>query len=117
MKDLSKYIESLLDGIKNPCEVKYVDNIYYVEVVYDYDHSAAFYRFGDFIIQNLIGKTESMLKTYLPDTMFKVSVKRINIPIEYQPKELTLYVDISVGSLESISGYIVDNNQSFSDDI
>ena len=117
MKDLTKYIESLLDGIKNPCEVKYVDNIYYVEVVYDYDHSATFYRFGDFIIQSLIGKTESMLKTYLPDTMFKVSVKRINIPIEYQPKELTLYVDISAGSLESISGYIVDNNQSFSDDI
>ena len=117
MKDLSKYIESLLDGIKNPCEVKYVDNIYYVEVVYDYDHSATFYRFGDFIIQNLIDKTESMLKTYLPDTMFKVSVKRINIPIEYQPKELTLYVDISAGSLESISGYIVDNNQSFGDNV
>jgi hypothetical protein len=117
MKDLTKYIESLLDGIKNPCEVKYVDNIYYVEVVYDYDHSATFYRFGDFIIKNLIDKTESMLATYIPATMFKVSVKRINIPIEYQPKELTLYVDISAGSLESISGYIVDNNQSFSDDI
>ena len=48
MKDLSKYIESLLDGIKNPCEVKYVNDIYYVEAIYDYDHSATFYRFGDF---------------------------------------------------------------------
>ena len=117
MKDLSKYIESLLDGIKNPCEVKYVNDIYYVEAIYDYDHSATFYRFGDFIIQNLIHKIEAILATYIPDTTVKVSVKRINIPIEYQPKELTLYVDISAGSLESISGYIVDNNQSFSDDI
>lgn len=111
MKDLSKYIESLLDGIKNPCEVKYVDNIYYVEAIYDYDHNAAFYRFGDFIIQNLVNKIESILATYIPDTTFKVSVKRINIPIEYQPKQLHLYVDISMGeSLEGISGYIVDNN-------
>lgn len=117
MKDLTNYIESLLDGIKNPCEVKYVDDIYYVEAIYDYDHNAAFYRFGDFIISNLIAKIECILVTYIPYTKFKVSVKRINIPIEYQPKELTLYVDISAGSLESISGYIVDNNQSFSDDI
>ena len=117
MKDLSKYIESLLDGIKNPCEVKYVDNIYYVEAIYDYDHSATFYRFGDFIIKNLIGKIESILATYMPDTTFKVRVKRINIPIEYQPNELSLYVDISAGSLEAVSGYIVDNNQSFGDNV
>ena len=27
MENLTKYIESLVDGIKNPCEVKYMDNI------------------------------------------------------------------------------------------
>lgn len=110
MKDLTKYIESLLDEIKKPCEVKYVDNVYYVDFVYDYENSATFYRFGDFIIQNLINKTESILATYIPDTTVKVRVNRINIPIEYRPKELNLYVDISMGSLELISGYIVDNN-------
>lgn len=109
MKDLTKYIESLLDGIKNPCEVKYMDNIYYVDIVYDYDNNVTFYRFGDFIIKSLITKTESMLATYIPETMFKVRVKRINIPIEYQ----TINVSFTVSSeidLGEISSYVVDNN-------
>jgi hypothetical protein len=106
MKDLSKYIESLLDEIKKPCEVKYVDNVYYVDIVYDYDNNVTFYRFGDFIIKSLVNKIESILVTYIPDTTVKVRVNRINIPIEYKP----MYVDISMGALEAVSGYIVDNN-------
>lgn len=109
MKDLTKYIESLLDGIKNPCEVKYMDNIYYVDIVYDYDNNVTFYRFGDFIIKSLITKTESMLATYIPETMFKVRVKRINIPIQFQ----TINVSFTVSSeidLGEISSYVVDNN-------
>ena len=106
MKDLTKYIESLLDGIKNPCEVKYVDNIYYVDIVYDYDNNVTFYRFGDFIIKSLITKTESILATYIPDTTFKVRVNRINIPIQYQ----TINVSFTVSREGEISGYIVDDN-------
>jgi len=107
MKDLSKYIESLLDGIKKPCEVKYVGNVYYVDVVYDYDNNATFYRFGDFIIESLVKKIESILKTYIPDTTFKVRVNRINIPIEY----LTINVTINESSLmEWDDGmYVVDH--------
>jgi len=106
MKDLSKYIESLLDGIKNPCEVKYVDNIYYVDITYDYGNSVTLYRFGDFLINSLIDKTESMLATYIPETMFKVRVNRINIPIQFQ----TINLSFTVSREGEISSYIVDNN-------
>mgnify|MGYP000970977810 CR=1 FL=1 len=108
MKDLTKYIESLLDGIKNPCEVKYVDNIYYVDIVYDYGNDVNLYRFGDFLINSLVDKTDSMLATYIPETMFKVRVNRINIPIEYQ----TINVSFTVSSeidLGEISSYVVDH--------
>lgn len=106
MKDLTKYIESLLDGIKNPCEVTYVDNVYYVDITYDYGNNVNLYRFGDFLINNLVIKTQSILETYLPETMFKVRVNRINIPIEYQ----TINVNFTVSSEGEISGYIVDDN-------
>jgi len=107
MKDLTKYIESLLDGIKNQCEVTYVDNVYYVDITYDYGNSVDLYRFGDFLINNLLTKTEATLARYLPETMFKVRVKRINIPIEYQ----TINVSFTVSSeidLAEISSYVVD---------
>ena len=109
MKDLTKYVESLLDGIKNPCEVKYVDNVYYVDIVYDYGNNVNLYRFGDFLIKSLVTKTEAMLATYLPETMFKVSVNRINIPIEYQTINVTFTVSSEI-DLEGISSYVVDYN-------
>lgn len=109
MKDLTNYIESLLDGIKNPCEVKYVDNIYYVDITYDYGNDVNLYRFGDFLINNLVTRTESMLATYLPETMYKVRVNRINIPIQFRPINVSFTVSLDVDLME-ISGYIVDNN-------
>jgi hypothetical protein len=109
MKDLTKYIESLLDGIKNPCEVKYMDNIYYVDIVYDYDNNVNLYRFGDFLINSLVDKTDSMLATYIPETMFKVRVNRINIPIEYQTNNVSFTVSSEI-DLGEISSYVVDNN-------
>jgi hypothetical protein len=109
MKDLTKYIESLLDGIKNPCEVKYVDNVYYVDIVYDYGNSVTLYRFGDFLIQRLVDKAESILKTYLPETMFKVRVNRINIPIQFRAINVSFTVSLDVDLME-ISSYVVDNN-------
>jgi hypothetical protein len=85
-----------------------VDNVYYVDIVYDYGNSVNLYRFGDFLINNLVIKTESILKTYLPENMFKVRVNRINIPIEYQ----TINVSFTVSSkidLGEISSYVVDH--------
>jgi hypothetical protein len=108
MKDLTKYVESLLDGIKNPCEVKYVDNIYHVDIVYDYGNSVNLYRFGDFLIKSLVTRTETMLATYLPETMFKVRVNRINIPIEYQTINVSFTVSTEI-DLGEISSYVVDH--------
>ncbi len=85
MKDLSNYIESLLEGIKldalkKPCEVKYTDNIYYVYIVYNYEDNPNLYRLSDMIIRKTVYKTECMLKKYLPENMFKVVGKKINVP-------------------------------------
>ncbi len=84
MKDLSNYIESLLDVIKKPCVVKYVDNIYYVDIIYDYKKEQATYQPHQAIIKSLVRRTESMLKTYLPEFKFDVKVKRINVTIKTQ---------------------------------
>ena len=84
MKDLSNYIESLLDGIKNPCEVKYVNNIYYVDIVQDFRNDYPMYQISDPYLKYLVGRVESMLKTYLPEIKFNVRVKKINVPIKTQ---------------------------------
>jgi hypothetical protein len=86
MEDLTKYIESLLDGIKNPCEVKYRDNVYYVDIVQDFRNNYTMYQISDPYIKDLVDRVESMLKTYLPEFKFKfnVKVKRINVPIKTQ---------------------------------
>ena len=76
MEDLTKYIESLLDGIKNPCEVKYRDNVYHVDIVQDFRNDYTMYQISDPYIKDLVTKTESMLKTYLPEFKFNVKVKR-----------------------------------------
>jgi hypothetical protein len=110
MKDLSNYIESLLDVIKKPCVVKYRDNVYYVDITYDYGNSVNLYRFGDFLINNLVDKTESMLKTYLPEITFNVKVKKINIPAKYQ--NTYTYVSSMEGnnySAQEFSSYVVSH--------
>jgi hypothetical protein len=84
MEDLTKYIESLLDGIKNPCEVKYRDNVYYVDIVQDFRNNYTMYQISDPYIKDLVDRVESMLKTYLPEFKFNVKVKRINVPIKTQ---------------------------------
>jgi hypothetical protein len=84
MEDLTKYIESLLDGIKNPCEVKYRDNVYYVGIVQDFRNDYTMYQISDPYLKDLVDKTESMLKTYLPEIKFNVRVKKINVPIKTQ---------------------------------
>jgi hypothetical protein len=44
MKDLTKYIESLLDEVDNTCEINYVNNVYVVDVVRDYKYSVVMYK-------------------------------------------------------------------------
>ena len=110
MKDLSNYIESLLDVVKKPCVVKYWDNVYYVDIVYDYENSGILYRYSDVVIKKLVDETESMLATYLPEITFNVKVKKINIPAKYQ--NTYTYVSSMEGnnySAQEFSSYVVSH--------
>jgi hypothetical protein len=106
MKDLSDYIESLLDVIKNPCVVKYKDDIYYVDIVHDFKNDYNRYVISDPYLIHLLTETESMLKTYLPTIKVNVGIKKINVPIQFQ----NTYVDVT--SRQEINynpSYVVDH--------
>jgi hypothetical protein len=111
MKDLTKYIESLLDGLERPYEVKYVDEVYCVNIIFDHQDNinlGGIMRLAWIFSAN---KTESLLKTYLPETMFKVGSKHINVPIElnreYQHNNL-LVPHNSGEDILGESNYVVD---------
>ncbi len=84
MKDLTKYIESILDDIEKPCVVKYRDNAYHVDIVQDFRNDYTMYQISDIFTKKLVDNTESILKTYLPEIKFNVRVKKINVPIKTQ---------------------------------
>ncbi len=50
-----------------------------------------------------------MLATYIPETMFKVRVNRINIPIQFRAINVSFTVSSEI-DLGEITGYVVDNN-------
>ena len=54
MKDLTKYIETLLDGGKYTCEVNYVNNIYEVNIVRDYRNCVERYKVMVYRNHNLV---------------------------------------------------------------
>ena len=84
MKDLTNYIESILDDIEKPCVVKYRDNVYHVDIVQDFRNDYPMYQISDPYLKYLVNRVESMLKTYLPEIKFNVRVKKINVPIKTQ---------------------------------
>lgn len=88
MKDLTKYIESLLDGINNTCEVKYVDNIYMVIVIRDYSYSVVMYKNMIYDNHNVVMNIKKILKVYLPKSLYEIRVKEINVPISFQTMQV-----------------------------
>jgi len=85
MKDLTEYIETLLDGIKNACEVNYVNNIYEVNVIRDYRNCEERYKVMVYRNHNLVMEIMKTLKSYLPKSLYVIRVKEINIPISFIP--------------------------------
>jgi hypothetical protein len=83
MKDLTKYVESLLDGTKNTCEVNYVNNIYEVNVIRDYRNCEERYKVMVYRNHNLVMGIMKTLKSYLPKSLYVIRVKEINIPISF----------------------------------
>ena len=85
MKDLTEYIETLLDGIKNTCEVNHVNNIYEVNVIRDYRNCEERYKVMVYRNHNLVVIITKTLKLYLPKSLYVIRVKEINIPISFIP--------------------------------
>ena len=85
MKDLTKYIETLLDGGKYICEVNYVNNIYEINVVRDYFNSEEMYKVMVYLNHNTVMDIIKTLKVYLPKSLYVIRVKEINIPISFIP--------------------------------
>ena len=85
MKDLTKYIETLLDGGKYTCEVNYVNNIYEINVVRDYFNSEKMYKVMVYLNHNTVMDITKTLKIYLPKSLYVIRVKEINIPISFIP--------------------------------
>ena len=90
MKDLTKYIESMLDGIKNTCEVNYVNNIYEINVVINYFNCPMVYEHTMCLNNHIVRNINETLKLYLPKSLYVIRVKEINIPISFRPLEYTI---------------------------
>jgi hypothetical protein len=83
MKDLTEYIESILESVKNTCEVNYVNNIYEVNVIRDYRNCEERYKVMVYRNHNLVMEIMKTLKSYLPKSLYVIRVKEINIPISF----------------------------------
>ena len=111
MKDLTKYIESLLDGLERPYEVKYIGEVYCVDIIFDHQDNINLGGIMNLAWIFTANKTESLLKTYLPETMFKVGGKHINVPIELNREFQHNNLSVLYNSGEDILGesnYVVD---------
>lgn len=85
MKDLTEYIESILESVNNTCEVNYVNNIYEVNIVRDYRNCEERYKVMVYRNHNLVMGITKTLKIYLPKSLYVIRVKEINIPISFIP--------------------------------
>jgi histone acetyltransferase (RNA polymerase elongator complex component) len=85
MKDLTKYIESILESVNNTCEVNYVNNIYEINVVRDYFNSEEMYKVMVYLNHNTVMDIMKTLKIYIPKSLYVIRVKEINIPISFIP--------------------------------
>ena len=85
MKDLTGYIESLLESVNNTCEVNYINNIYEVNVIRDYRNCEERYKIMVYLNHNIVMGIMKNLKVYLPKSLYVIRVKEINIPISFIP--------------------------------
>jgi len=85
MKGLTEYIESLLDGVKNTCEVNYVDNLYEVNIIRDYRNCEERYKIMIYRNHIIVMDIMKILKAYLPESLYVIRVKEINTPIGFIP--------------------------------
>ena len=81
MKDLSKYIETLIDEFNLPLEIRLrEDGVYRIDVNVDLKGSWVLYRINNERDNKDVRNIRVQLKRYLPQLDFVVKVKYINYP-------------------------------------
>lgn len=84
MKDLSKYIETLIDNIKLPLEVTLGEGgVYHIHLIKDLKFSNVFYKIAYERDDKDIRSLRVQLKRYLPKLEFVIKVEYINYPPSY----------------------------------
>ena len=83
MKDLSKYIETLIDEFNLPLEIRLQeDGVYRIDVEVDLQGSWVLYSINHDRNNKNVKHIRIQLKKYLPQLEFVVKVKYINYPNE-----------------------------------
>lgn len=81
MKDLTKYIESLLDEVNTPSEIRLEeDGVYRIDVNVDLQGSWVLYKINYERDNKDVRNIRVQLKKYLPQLDFVVKVNCINYP-------------------------------------
>lgn len=84
MKDLSKYIRTLIDEVKVPLEIRLQeDGVYRIDVDVDLQGSWVLYRINYERDNKEVRNIRVQLKKYLPQLEFVVKVNYINYPNDF----------------------------------
>jgi len=90
MKDLSKYIESLIDEVNIPLEITLrEDGVYNIVTTKDLKESWVFYMCANERAESDIRFIRVQLKKYLPQLEFVVKVNYINYPKSLKKMPIT----------------------------
>ena len=84
MKDLTKYIRTLIDEVKIPLEIRLQeDGVYRIDVDVDLQGSWVLYRINYERDNKEVRNIRVQLKKYLPQLEFVVKVNYINYPNDF----------------------------------
>jgi hypothetical protein len=90
MKDLSKYIESLIDEVNLPLEITLrEDGVYNIVTTKDLKESWVFYMCANQRSESDIRFIQAQLKKYLPQLEFVFKVNYINYPKSLKKMPIT----------------------------
>jgi hypothetical protein len=93
MRDLSEYIESIIDEVNLPLEITLrEDGVYRIDVTKDLKESWVLYKISYERNIDEVKDIRVQLKKYLPQLNFVVKVNYINYPKEYSISLLNEYI-------------------------
>jgi hypothetical protein len=112
MKDLTKYIDSLVEGNVDNYEINFKDGVYVVTIIIDISDKT----YPEYLLVEMLGvsrrdRARKMLSRYLPKNLFAVDHKvvgqEINVKLTY-PDDIRIpgYVDMDDIQPLNIGDYI-----------